>query len=193
MKELEFKDGSAKRIYQSYIERCLRVLKPLNQAAQVDAIMDINSYIYEYMDHNKDLSEMTSLLNILDRVGPPEETLKEVVAMKKIDEAVSTYNVKHVFQALYYNARNGTLYFIFGLTVVLFLTFPFTIFMKIFYPEDVGLFIGNGSFFIGTSNDDPAIKEHLGNWFIPVILLISVVFYYLLIQLLKFIRKSKLK
>ena len=101
MKLIQFNDAATQRVYQNYINRCKRVVNILSAEDQEDCLMEVNSYIYEYTQNQRNEPEMTSLLNILERMGDPEITLKEVVAGKKIDQAVKTFNLKHLVQAIF--------------------------------------------------------------------------------------------
>ncbi|MCU0326508.1 MAG: hypothetical protein MUF45_14850 [Spirosomaceae bacterium] len=124
-------------------------------------------------------------------MGSPEETLKEVVATKKIEQAVKTYNIKHLLVALFLNLSNGVVYvFLFILTLLL-VCFPVLIVLEILYPDQTGLFVGSRTFFFGMIALRPGIHEVLGNAFIPVVLTLGVIFYFFIIFLLKFIKHKK--
>ncbi|SFW27875.1 DUF1700 domain-containing protein [Chitinophaga sancti] len=191
MKAIEFKDPASQRVYNNYIARCKRVVKILSEQDQEECLMEINSYIYEFInDHHGD--EMTGLLNILDRLGDPEITLKEVVASKKIDQAIKTYNIKHLFQALFLNLRNGVAYVLLAIMTVMLVTFPVLIVMKLIMPAKTGLWVGPYTFFFGIVHNNPAgIHEIAGNFFIPLVIILSILLYFLIITILKAIRKKK--
>ncbi len=192
MKPIQFISGSCQRVYQDYIDRCKRIIHILSDQDREDCLMEINSYVHEYMqDHQQD-DEMNSLLNILDRLGPPETTLKEIVASKKIDQAVKTYHIKYLLQALILNLRNGVTYILLFLLTILVLIFPVLIVGKIIWPQQIGLWIGGGSFVFGMHDpENSASHELLGNYFIPVVLLIMITLYFLIIQLLKIVKSKK--
>ncbi|RFM33463.1 hypothetical protein [Chitinophaga silvisoli] len=191
MKAIEFKDAASQRVYNSYIARCKRVVKILSVQDQEECLMEVNSYIYEYInDHHED--EMTGLLNILDRLGDPEITLREVVASKKIDQAIKTYNIKYLFQALFLNLRNGVAYILLAFMTVLLVTFPVLIVMKLITPSKTGIWVGPHTFFLGIISGKPdGIREIAGNYFIPIVIVLSILLYLLIITILKAIRKKK--
>lgn len=191
MKAIEFKDPASQRVYNSYIARCKRVVKILSVHDQEECLMEVNSYIYEYInDHHED--EMTGLLNILDRLGDPEITLREVVASKKIDQAIKTYNIKYLFQALFLNLRNGAAYILLAFMTVMLVTFPVLIVMKLITPSKTGIWVGPRTFFLGiVSNKPDGIREIAGNYFIPIVIVLSILLYLLIITILKAIRKKK--
>jgi uncharacterized membrane protein len=191
MKLIEFKDAATQRVYQNYINRCKRVVGILSAEDQEDCLMEVNSYIYEYTQNHQNEAEMTSLLNILERMGDPEITLKEVVAGKKIDQAVKTFNLKHLIQALFLNLKNGVLFVILSFMTLLLVSFPILIVMEILYPKETGLHVGGRTFFFGITTKKEGVSEVLGDWFIPVVILLGIAFYFIIIFLLKLIKNKK--
>ncbi len=191
MKRISFHNTAAQRIYDDYIMRCQRILRTLPASDQEECLMETNSYIYEYMQQHQQEDETNALLNILERLGSPDTTLKEVVAAKKIDQAVKTFNLKHLIQALLLNLRNGFVYVILLMMTILLISFPITIVFKLFYPAQTGLYVGNGDFFIGVDDDQHDTTEVLGNWFIPVISVIGLMSYFIIIFLLKIVKNKK--
>lgn len=190
MKAIEFKNPASQRVYNNYINRCKRVVQILSKADQEECLMEVNSYIYEYItDHRED--EMTALLNILDRLGDPEITLKEVVASKKIDQAIKTFNVRYLLQALFLNLRNGIAYIVLSFMTIMLVTFPILIVMKIIKPEITGLWVGPHTFFFGITRKQEGIREIAGNYFIPIAIVTCILLYFIIIYILKVIRKKK--
>lgn len=191
MKLIDFKNKNSQRIYTDYLNRSKQVLRLLSREDQEDSLMELNSYIFEYMQNHQSEDETTALLNILERLGSPEETLKEVVASKKIEQAVKTYNIKHLLVALFLNLRNGVVYVILFILTLLLVCFPILIVLEILYPEKTGLFVGPRTFFFGITFPQPDVNEILGNAFIPVVILLGVIFYFLIIFLLKLVKNKK--
>lgn len=191
MKLIEFNDTNARRIYTDYINRSKRVLHILSEHDREDCLMELNSYIYEYLQNHRAEDETTALLNILERLGAPEITLKEVVAARKIDQAVKTFNLRHLIEALLLNLRNGVVYVILFILTLLLLCFPVLVVMELLYPDRTGLFIGGGSFFFGATADALDNREVLGHAFIPVVVLLGGASYFLIIFLLKLVKKNR--
>ena len=55
MKPIQFISGSCQRVYQDYIDRCKRIIHILSDQDREDCLMEINSYVHEYMqDHQQD-------------------------------------------------------------------------------------------------------------------------------------------
>lgn len=190
MKTLQFSSNNTQRVYDDYIHRSKKMLKILSDKDKEDCLLEINSYIYEYLEEHRGNDETGNLLNILQRLGAPEEMLKEVIAAKKTSQAIKTFNPKHLAQALFLNIRNGFIYVVLLLLFILILCFPLLIVGKIIYPEQVGLYVGPNSFLFGIA-DDPNTREVLGNWFIPVAILLTAVLYFSIIFFLKIVNKKR--
>lgn len=190
MKALQLSSNNTQRVYNDYMHRSQKMLKILSDKDREDCLLEINSYIYEYMQEHKAADEMDNLLNILQRLGAPEETLKEVIAAKKTSQAIKTFNPMHLVQALLLNIRNGFIYILLFLLFILILCFPALIVGKLIYPDQIGLYVGPGTFLFGIAND-PNTHEVLGNWFIPVAILITVVLYLSIIFFLKIVDKKR--
>jgi len=206
MKAISFDTRSAQRVYNDYIQRCRKATSILSEKDKEDVLLEINSHIYEFLSANGTKDQLETLLNVLDRLGPPEETLKEIVASKKIGQATHTFNPKHLAQALALNLTNGVIYIILFVLFLFEIAFPILIILKLIYPDQVGLFINNnGAFQYGYVSEAGSggisvgfhshakVTELLGSWFIPVSLLIAVLIYLGIIFLLKIIKKIKSK
>jgi len=187
MKSLQLENKSAQRIYNDYIARCSKSLKILSAADKEECLLEINSYIYEYLEANNKngKDEIENLLNILDRLGIPEETFKELIASKKMNQAVRTFNPKVLVQALFLNIGNGFIYILLSFLFLIEVCFVALIVLKLIYPRRVGLFIGSHSFVIGYSNPQAIETELLGNWFIPAAMIATAVLYFFSLFILK--------
>lgn len=193
MKLISFKDSSSQRVYNNYIERCKKVVKILSEQDREECLLEINSHIYEYVWANETGNEMQRLLDVLDRLGNPEETLKEVVAAKKIRQARKTFNPKHLFQALLLNVGNGLIYTVLFVLFLVLACFPVLMVLKVIYPDNVGLFISTNGFngFGYLSNVNNA-NELLGNWFILVTAIIMAGLYFVVVFLLNGLKRLKI-
>jgi hypothetical protein len=206
MKAISFDNRSAQRVYNDYLQRCRRTTAILSAEDREDVLLEINSHIYEYLTANSGTDQMEALLNVLDRLGAPEETLKEIVAARKIGQATRTFNPKHLIQALALNLTNGVIYIILSLLFLFEILFPVLILLKIIFPDRVGLFIysnhtfrfgyvnetGSGGIGFGFFNGAKG-TEILGPWFIPISLLMAASIYFGIILLLKTVRQNKKK
>jgi uncharacterized membrane protein len=206
MKAISFGTQSAQRVYNDYIQRCRKTTSILSEKDREDVLLEINSHIYEYLSANNTKDEMETLLNVLERLGAPEETLKEIVAFKKIGQATRTLNPKHLIQALALNLTNGVIYIVLFVLFIFEISFPILIILKLIYPDHVGLYTNsNGAFMYGYTSETGSggislgfrshakVTELLGSWFIPDSLLIAGLIYIGIILLLKIVKKNKTK
>lgn len=167
-------------------------------------MLEINSHIYEYLCNNSGIDQMEALLNVLDRLGAPEKTLREIVAAKKIGQATRTFHPKHLIQALTLNLTNGVIYIILSVLFLFEISFPILIVLKLIYPDRVGLFVHPKSTFrFGYLNETGSGgigfgyfgaargTDLLGAWFIPVSLFLAALIYIGIILLLKAVKKIK--
>jgi len=189
MKQLEFKQEAAQRIYDDYIKRINRSIVALSKADQQDIQLEFNSHIYESMQGSTKESEIDSLLDVLQKLGAPEEVLLQLVADKKLDQATRTFNPLHIFKALALNISNGVSYIIFVILYLILGVGVFSIGAKIFYPDKVGFYVHEKGWSVGIGENSGT--EVLGNWFIPVMLGAVLVLYILITLMLRLIRKLK--
>jgi len=187
IENIKFNQEASRRVYNDYMNRVTKATNSLSRQDQDDVYMEFNSHIFEAIQHKELTNEIDALLDVLQRLGIPEEVLKPLVADKKLEQATRTFNPVHVFKALVLNFTNGISYIIFFVLFLLLLGFVFLIIAKMVHPE-VGMFFKDGSLMVlGMSNstNQEGVTEVLGNWFIPVMLLCTVAFYLLLTLLLK--------
>lgn len=193
IEDLKFEQKASQRVYNDYMKRIKKATSSLSKNNQDDIYMEFNSHIFESIQHNKEKNEIDALLDIIEKLGTPEEVLKPLVADKKLEQATRTFNPIHVFKALILNFTNGVSYIFFFVLYLFLFGFVFLIFAKIFNPSLVGLYMKKESlsvFVLGMVSPDDQIRnqtsEVLGNWFIPVMILAIVLFYFLITLLLKF-------
>ena len=191
MKQLEFKQEAAQRIYDDYIKRINRAVATLSKADQQDIQLEFISHIYESMQGSKKESEIDSLLDVLQKLGAPEEVLTQLVADKKLDQATKTFNPAHIFKALVLNVSNGISYTIFTILYLILGIGVFSVGAKVFYPDKVGFYVYEKGWSIGIGENSGT--EVLGAWFIPVMLGVLLVLYILTTLMLRLIRSLKKK
>lgn len=192
MKQIAFENKSAQKIYDSYFRRIRRTISVLSEADKQDVLMEFNSHIYEGLQNIEGDDEVDKLLKITQGLGDPEVVLKPLVAEKKLKQATTTFNPKHIFQAIFLNLKSGIKYSIFAILYLCLFSFGVLMIFKIINPENTGLFIKNGSFVaLGTlKTTDTEVIEVLGDMFIPIMLLSALLLYILLTLGLKMTRKK---
>lgn len=195
MKSIKFKNTTSQKIYDNYMRRMKRTVSTLNKADSEEVLLEFNSHIFEATLSPKDIPEEDLLLNVLDKLGDPEEVLKPLIADKKLAEATRTLNPVHIFKALVLNIGNGISYFIFSILYLSLFGFVYTIYLKIINPKEVGLYFVNGTLeTLGTYkgiNPNDNVVEVLGNWFIPVMMACIIVLFIIITLLLRIKQRMK--
>ncbi len=197
MKPIPFESSAAQKVYSDYINRIKRVVKSLPKEDRNDVLMEFNSHIFESVQQRSSAMgpEIDTLLEVLETLGAPEEVLQPRVADMKLKQATRSFNPLHVFKALALNIGNGIFYTLIAILYLFLFVFVFIIGAEMLYPEEVGLYFKNGHFqLLGLidekSRNAPEITEVLGNWFIPVMILVAVLWYVLITILLRIKRKK---
>lgn len=191
MKPIKFEESASQRVYDDYIGRVKRVTAGLLTDDRQDVLMEFNSHIYEGMQRRSNDSEIDALLDLIDKLGVPEEVLKPLVAEKKLYQATKTFNPIHVFKALALNVSNGISYVLLSLLYLFQFSFVFLIFAKLYKPSGVGMFFDEDGFTAIGMTDSQGTREVLGGWFIPVMLLAAGLLYVITTLLLRLKRKKK--
>ena len=197
-KKIQFRSTDAQKIYENYLKQIQSATKKLSKEDQTDILMELNSHIFESISKiNSEENEVKTLLELFDKIGIPSEILKPLIAERKLNQATKTFNPIHIFQALILNFSYGIIYFIFFILYLFLFSFVVLIFAKMFYPDNVGFYYKRGEIFqYGGFLQDKNIQQYeiLGIWFIPVTILLGVLFYFLislLLKLKKSLRKNK--
>jgi uncharacterized membrane protein len=193
MKNIEFNDKSAQKIYDSYFRRIRRTISVLAKNDREDVLMEFNSHIYEGLQNEGEGEEVEKLLKITQGLGDPEEVLKPLVAEKKLEQATRTFNPMHIFQAIFLNIKSGIIYSIFAILYICLFGFGILMYLKFKNPDQTGLFLIDGEFVaLGTlRTSDTSVTEVLGNWFVPVMFFSALVLYIIITLILKLTRKKK--
>lgn len=191
MKRIEFENNSAQKIYDDYLKRIERCTIVLSEEDTKDLMMEFNSHIYEGLQKNQTGNEIEELLNIIEKLGAPEEVLKPPVAVKKLYQATRTFNPRHVFQAIKLNLKNSLVFAAFGVVYLPLVVFILLIPAKIFFPNVTGLFYSGSKFQgFGIIINHGEFTEMLGYWFIPIVISVIIILYFIITLLLRLLNKK---
>lgn len=190
MKFIKFNSLNAQKIYDRYINSVERKISILSEKDREDILMEFNSHIYEGLVENEDIEEVDYILEVTESLGSPEKVLQSVIAEKKLNEATKTFNPVHVATAIFLNLKNGFIYIFFAILYLCLFLFTFLIYSKIRFPDQTGLFFSDNKFVVlGRLTTTEPVQEVLGSWFIPVMILVTLVLYVLITLLLRIKRK----
>lgn len=188
--KISFESGASKRIYSDYMTRVEKSLKSLSAADKNEMLMEINSHIYEGTVNCSEANEVNVLLDVLEKLGSPEEFLTPLVARKKLDQAVRTFNPVDMVKAIVLNLKNGVRYTMFGLLYLFLSVFIFLSVSKILYPGNTGLFYDESGFAgFGFILNTSGFSEVLGYWIIPLSILTAAFLYLCITLMIKISRK----
>jgi uncharacterized membrane protein len=191
MVKISFKTKVAQHIYEDYMLRISKNISVLSETDRNEMIMEFNSHIYEGTIRSNKEDEAEILLNVIGKLGVPEEFLKPLVAQKKLNQAITTFNPGAVFQAIKLNLKNGVIYSVFGLLYLFLFTFLILIFAKILAPSNTGLFYENTNFKgFGYLHSTTGYTELLGYWFIPITIFTALFLYVCITLLLRITRRQ---
>ncbi len=180
-----FTDALAIRIWQDYQARLERILKPLPLLQKQDIVLEIQSHIWESIEHDTAQSEAERVLNAIRKLGHPEDFLQSVVGKKLLENASHTFNPAALAQSLYYMLGGSRIQSILVLVMSLLYTVLFVlatmVCTKFILPHNVGLFAGEqGGFafgYIRNAEGQPQYHDVLGYWFVPLGLIACLMVY----------------
>lgn len=193
---MKLNTDNAAKILAIYYKRVQYIIKPLNEKDRQDIKMELDSHIYESMARNPKDDEVTTLLAALEKLGEPETFLHDVVAERKLNQARKSFNPLHIASALALNIGRGVVKSILFIIIAFVYLISFACaglaIFKLLYPAKIGVFTNNyGLFAAGwVNNPSTGTKEWLGNWFIPVFIIIAFLLYVINTFLLRLIPKK---
>ncbi len=191
MKRIEFNNKSAQKLYNNYLDSIAKYASVLSKEDANDLLMEFNSHIYEGLQDQETTDEVEGIISILERLGDPGETLKPLIAGKKLKQATTTFNPKHVFQAISLNIKNSLVFGLFGILYLLQFTFLLFIPAKIIFPRNTGMFYLDDQFkSLGITSSTEGLTEVLGFWMIPLVVAFSIILYLIITLLLRLRRSS---
>ena len=207
-KEIQFTGDDAQRVYRIYIQSVKKATQQLRREDSLEILMEFNSHLYEGSRAESSKSELSNLLDTINDLGVPQEVLKPMIAEKMVDKAARSFKPIDIYNALYLNIGNGISYIIFAILYCLVCLILFVTVLKLIYSDFTGLFIGDDLFLLGTNfgnatymgfflegpdGDFSGATEVLGNWFIPLMVLLNTVLYFIITIALSFKKNINIK
>lgn len=189
---LKFDNNTSQRIYSNYLKRVKKELKKLPEERSKDIELEIISHINDGIENSKKQDETEKLLDVIEKLGEPENFLQTIVADELIISGTKTLNPFILLKAFTYNlgkSVKATLFYsFFGLMYLLILAFALMGVSKLFIPDQVGLFIDGGKLFAFGIVTNPQDGEVLGYWIIPLVLAIAFVLYFFITKLIRILK-----
>jgi len=177
MEKIKFEDGHARKIYTDYLNAISTALGGTDRSLRESILMEINSHIFEAVS-TRNASEAENIRRAISELGRPEDYLRDLVAEKRLDEALKAYNPIGILKYIYHFSKSSLKYSIYFVVYLFILTMPFLFFAKIFFPERTGLFYrGDRIVGFGFWRDVEGLTEVLNQWFYPVVILMMALLY----------------
>lgn len=169
-----FSDPAAARAWDAYFDEVTRRLRPLSRQRRREITDELVAHVLDGLDSEVEGSETDRLSTVLTRMGSPSAYLDDIVEdAARTAETGAGWRFGQGLRSLARRAGLGASYLL-GLATLLMAI------GKFFYPENVGLFRMTTGWIVAGYVDNEGATELLGAWFIPIMLLLSIVFWYLL-------------
>ncbi len=190
---IAFEDKSAQRVFDQYQRQVDHMVVHLSVEDKKEIKLEITSHLHESMQRDAEDREIDKLLNAIDKLGSLEEYLGPLVADKLIEQASSSLRPGAVIRAFVYNlgrsAKRTSLFIFFGV-IYLFVISLFVAGIAKFFVPEIGLYVGEGNFVIGTI-DKPDVEEVLGFWITPIAFALAGILYVFTTRILKILALKK--
>ena len=184
IKNPTFNNREAQQIWLKYLARVESLCGLLNVRQKSDILMELRAHLFESYIQIKLDDEVEGINSAIEKLGQPEEFIPLWVEDRLLEEAVPGASVSSLYKLIKVNAVKGSKQFIISMLIGFgyLLSFFFFIMaiLKIFYPENVGLYLSDNNIPFMGYLDAAGFTEILGNAFIPVALVITVILQFLL-------------
>lgn len=175
-------DYQRSKQYLDYMHTLEQKLGVLDRKTREDISNELASHIYESMCTLRDTmpADGEALNKVLAKLGSPAKIARLYVSEARLRNEIKKGNP---FQIVRYAGicifRTGR-YLISGLFYLFSITFLVLSLLKLFIPDNIGLFCNDERFFVGYSSAaDPSMHDILGYWFIPAALVFAGLLYWI--------------
>lgn len=159
---------------EDFLKKVRQGLGTLGHAERDEIVNELRAHLLDRQAQGK--------VDVLDGFEPPEMLASNFVAEYALRGALAQGTSWALGRALLIAARDSLL----GLFVLVplllaqitALCFLVTAALKPFMPE-MGLWVGQGNFYVGVNNGNPAIREVLGWWGVPVLAISGVLLFWI--------------
>lgn len=179
--------------YASYMNCISEAVKNLDLVNSNEITLELESHIYEAMQSKRlaDLPEGIRLEIVLAKLGEPKTYIKAIIDEQELQTALQKHQVVRIMKASIKNTTKNTKYFLTSILYLFSLAFIVIAIIKLIYPESTGLFMGaNNAISLGHVTPSMVKAEMLGYWIIPIMVILSIMFYFVATLILKNILKN---
>jgi hypothetical protein len=189
LKAPSFERSATVRLWDAYMSRAEALTRPLTGSQRRDILLELRAHLLESMlDQPGDESER--LQQAQQRLGEPEAFMPDWVEGRLEHSADPGLVLHSHWQLLKLSAARGlrglanSMLYGFGHMIV-FYCFALAI-LKVIFPDNIGWYTAPAGWPIAGYVDAEGFTEHLGWWFIPIVLAVGSA----ILLLLNFRRRS---
>jgi len=188
-----FTDPKSTQLWQDYFHQIKRLCHPLSARQSQDIVLEIKAHLLESLFENEQGNEFSRLEQAIERLGDPSGFVPSWVEDRLRVATEPGSGFRDIYRLLRINARKGLQQLLVSMLFGFFYMLVFFLFtlaiLKGVFPANIGLYTSpNGIPFIGFV-DAQGFTEHLGWWFIPIGLSVSLVLMWLLSRMLERFQK----
>lgn len=163
----------AANLWASYVSRINSLVRSLPPELAHELTSDLTDHLAQaYMSRDLALPEVARLLAAIERMGTPEEYLREILADHFIEKGTTGIAPISLSRGLTMDiargGRSAALALLFACGFIAVISFAALAILSPFLPMHVGLLdMPNGTHLLGFSSE-PGVHEYLGWWRIPI-------------------------
>jgi hypothetical protein len=184
-----FNQNEAQELWASYMKRVSDLCHLLDKRQTADIEMELKAHLLESFVQIKDGDEVSRISAAMERLGKPEDFVPMWVEERLLDGAQPGSSTRNLFLLLRSNAVKGVQQFSFSMLIGLGFLLSFCFFiisiLKLFFPQNVGLFLTPSGVPILGYVDAEGFTELLGYWLIPLGLVATFLLQYVLNKLVR--------
>lgn len=179
-----FKDTATRDLWTGYLQQVQHLSKVLDSRQREDIEMEIKAHLLEGFIQSQADQEVERLQQAIQRLGEPETFIPQWVEDRLLEGAQPGNGMRNLFRLIRVSSVKGIRHILVSLALGLAYMFSFYLFsmavLKVFFPDNVGFYLSpQGIPMIGYV-DSEIFTEVLGNWLIPVFLMVSIVLLWVL-------------
>lgn len=160
---------------EDFLKRVRQGLATLSQSERDEIIIELRVHLLD--------RQANGSADVLAGFEPPEALASNFVTEYALRGALAQGTSLAMGRALLIAARDSVLGLVVLLPLVLVQLCAFfvlvTALLKPFMPSEMGLWVGGESFYVGINNGNPAIREVLGWWGVPVLAVSGVILFWI--------------
>lgn len=184
-----FMQKSAQQVWANYMGQVESLCGSLDKRQKVDILTELKAHLLESYIKFDGGDEESRISAAIAKLGQPQEFVPLWVEERLLDGAQPGTSTRNLYYLLKSNALKGVRQFAFSMIVGLGYLLSFYFFLvailKLFFPENIGLYVTPAGIPILGYVDVDEFREVMGNWLTPVGLVSAIVLQFLLTHLVR--------